>query len=125
MDSEENSIDIDSDEEVSDEEVSDEEVSDEEVSDEKRFHGNVCKHVVENNYEKLKDLLQTSNTFSLDFYYYGSTPLTLAAEYGHYRICDLLLKRDPNLVNKVNIALSCLSLFSNYLLDVLSSLKTG
>ena len=75
--------------------------------------------------ETLKKLLQDSKSrsWSLDFYRYGSTPLTLAAEIGHYKICDLLLKHDPNLVNKVNHPFSCLSLFHNSLHGVLFSFQ--
>ena len=96
--------------------------------EETEFRENVFEAVREEDRETLKNLLQDpkSRSWSLDFYRCGSTPLTLAAQYGYYPICNLLLKHKPKPnVNKVNIAFSCLSLFHYYWYDVLFSLKTG
>ena len=82
--------------------------------EENEFRENVFEAVREEDRETLKNLLQDpkSRSWSLDFYRYGSTPLTLAAENGNYQGCDLLLKHEPKPdVNKVNLAFSCLSLF--------------
>ena len=96
--------------------------------EENEFRENVFEAVREEDRETLKNLLQDpkSRSWSLDFYRCGSTPLTLAAQYGYYPICDLLLKHKPKPnVNKVNLAFSCLSRCHNSLHDFIFCLKTG
>ena len=104
MDSEEDSIELG--EVVSDEEISNEEISGDQID--------VYLLTRNCNYDKLEEKLKNSN-ISLDFHYQGSTPLTLAAEFGYYEICDLLLKHKP----KPNVKLVNLALFLSFNLPLL------